>query len=67
MELKDFARKRDQLQREKERMSEKYGITMTPLQGQEGHYSVRMTGIEDRLKQTRDLTQFDYTKILNKQ
>ena len=48
-------------------MSEKYGITLTPIQGQEGHYSVRMTGLEDRLKQSRDLTQFDYSKILNKQ
>lgn len=63
MELKEFSRKRDQLQREKDRMSEKYGITMAPMG--EGHYQVRMTGLEERQKQSRDL-QFDYAKILNK-
>jgi len=64
VELKDFSRKRDHLQREKERMSEKYGITMAPM-GEEGHYQVRMTGLEERQKQSRDL-QVDYAKILNK-
>ena len=44
-------------------MSEKYGITMAPMG--EGHYQVRMTGLEERQKQSRDL-QFDYAKILNK-
>ena len=50
------------MQREKERMSEKYGIVIE--KSGSDVTKVRMTGLNERQRQMKDL-QFEFYKILN--
>lgn len=66
-ELKEFGKKSDQLQREKERMSEKYGIVSdTFVNGDSKVTRMQFGGIAQKQQQMKDM-QFEFYKVLNKQ
>ena len=66
-ELKEFGKKSDQLQREKERMSEKYGIVSDTIENGDSKVTrMQFGGIAQKQQQMKDM-QFEFYKILNKQ